>query len=497
MQLGDGAVTVHHWCGIGDGRYTPEFLSSNFMSDDIFQGARERIRKTDSLVIDVIGMASKKFFDMIELVCRLSKSSSNLFGGLQVIAAGDFKQLPPVPNYRYDDDGSYCFESLLFSDVFPHHINLKDALRQSEVALINAVHELCDGKPSTQTEAFLRSFDRDVQCQSVTRLFGTNFEVDYVNSLFLEENLGNEMIYLAVDTGDRHYLMKSGAPRKLILKVGAPVIATRNLPGICNGMQGVVAAIPDTGPVINFSGKLFTMTRVNFEFFDPKKSKVIASRSQYPVKLAYAMTIHRSQGMTINALEIDCHSIFQPGQLGVAVGRVTSSENLKIVNFSKNSATLKHPEKVYAFYFEESVEPKDDLSFCRKNYRIEFSIAEDDDDSDKGDGDSDNGTGCIIEADTKGDVYENTEDSDILICPYDCSQFLNENGNLSFLPVTMTENFISAVKLQSNILFTKLENFKSPSTSEEFNQFYGSLHMYLTSKEHLSTLETLKDSKKP
>ncbi|KAK3108922.1 hypothetical protein FSP39_018707 [Pinctada imbricata] len=126
LQLGKNATTLHHWSGILDGRFSEQKLKETFLTDDLFKEAVLRIRATDCLIIDEIGMASKRTFDLVELACRLARCTNRLFGGLQVIASGDFKQLPPVANYHYCDDGSYCFESDIFKDVFPHHTNLTE-----------------------------------------------------------------------------------------------------------------------------------------------------------------------------------------------------------------------------------------------------------------------------------------------------------------------------------------------------------------------------------
>ncbi|XP_061186494.1 uncharacterized protein LOC133194571 [Saccostrea echinata] len=96
-------------------------------------------------------MLSAAAFDMVEFVCRIWKKNNSVFGGIQVIGCGDFKQLLPVPNRRYQDDGQYCFQSANFFSTSPHHINLHEVVRQSEPLLIKAVNELCDGEPSEET----------------------------------------------------------------------------------------------------------------------------------------------------------------------------------------------------------------------------------------------------------------------------------------------------------------------------------------------------------
>ncbi|XP_062613763.1 uncharacterized protein LOC134275497, partial [Saccostrea cucullata] len=194
MQLGYGATTLHHWAGILDGRYSCEELEELFLNDDKFAAARERIQSTEILIIDEISMLSKKIID----VCRLFLKKEMVFGGLQVIGCGDFKQLPPVPNYRYGDDGSYCIESNVFQKTFQHHINLTEVKRQNEPELVRAVTELCNGTPSEDTVQLLRSLDRTLPKNvEITRLYGTNFEINYINHECIEDENGLIFTYKA------------------------------------------------------------------------------------------------------------------------------------------------------------------------------------------------------------------------------------------------------------------------------------------------------------
>ncbi|KAH3876733.1 hypothetical protein DPMN_000583 [Dreissena polymorpha] len=103
-----------------------------------------------------------------------------------------------------------------------------------------------------------------------------------------------------------------------------------------------------------------------FEVFDASQNKVLASRSQIPVILAFAMTVHRAQGQTIKNLEIDCASFFAPGQLGVAVGRAVCKQGLCIRNLNMTSAFLKHPKSVYEFYEKPFKAVEADISCCSK-----------------------------------------------------------------------------------------------------------------------------------
>ncbi|KAL5010533.1 hypothetical protein ScPMuIL_012838 [Solemya velum] len=288
LQLKFNATTIHHWAGILDGRYDNEKLVELLDSDDRFAAAKAHIHATDCIIIDEISMLSAKIFNMVEFVCRHVKKSTQVFGGIQLIASGDFKQLPPVPDYRLHDDGAYCFQSDFFWTAFPHHINLTQVKRQHEEGLIRAVSEPCDGNPSEETLALLRSLDRPVEHPELTRLYGTNFDAAYINQIMLEEMDGETHIYKAVDEGNSKLMRCTAVAKNIALKAGAPVILMKNLgKGLFNGTRGKVHKVSADGPpIINFNGKLVTLKRERFEIFDKEQHKVLACRVQYPLMLA-------------------------------------------------------------------------------------------------------------------------------------------------------------------------------------------------------------------
>ncbi|CAC5383693.1 PIF1 [Mytilus coruscus] len=361
-QLGVGATTLHHWSGVKDGRMTTDELKQTFASDEQFHDARQRILSTETLIIDEVGMLSQLMFEKVELVCRIVKNPHLYFGGLQVIASGDFKQLPPVPNYRYSDTGEYSFSSEAFSTMFPHHFNIKMVVRQYEQKLVEAVNQLCNGSPSAETEEFLKSLDRPLpnvnehDDHNIKYLFGTNFNTEYMNIEKLEENIQGAATYFkSVDSGKTSLLRDCGEWRILTLKVSAPVMLIRNLSqGLYNGCIGKVFSIDEDKVVVNFEGRLVEVQRTTFEVYDPSAKKVLATRVQLPLRLAYAMTVHRAQGQSLPLVEVDCYSFFSPGQMGVAIGRAMTIQGLRVVNYNSKAAKLKHNEYVYNFYDQES-----------------------------------------------------------------------------------------------------------------------------------------------
>ena len=133
------AMTIHNWSGYGDGHIPTETLIGQILTHPGYAATKSRIEKCEVLIIDEIGLLSAKAFDAIGKICRSVKNNGLVFGGLQVIAAGSFVQLPPVPSVI--DPGLFAFQSDMFAKTFPHKIHLNTVVCQDEVDLVNAINE--------------------------------------------------------------------------------------------------------------------------------------------------------------------------------------------------------------------------------------------------------------------------------------------------------------------------------------------------------------------
>ena len=143
-----GGVTLHHWAGLGDGHYQTSDLVNKIVQSDSMLECRERIKTCDCLIIDEIGMLSAQVFEQFYTVCQRVRNSLQPFGNMQVIVAGSFRQLAPVPDYSTGDSGDFCFQAEHFTVGFPHHVHLNFVMRQNEPDLIKSINELCNGEPS-------------------------------------------------------------------------------------------------------------------------------------------------------------------------------------------------------------------------------------------------------------------------------------------------------------------------------------------------------------
>lgn len=321
-------------------------------------------------------MLSAKLLEDMEFLCRALRNKTLPFGGLQVVAVGSFKQLAPIPNSKYGDCGNYCFQSDMFDIIFPHRVALTQVKRTGNPKLISAVNDLCEGSVTKETETFLRQLKKplDPIPENVTTLYSTNLDCCIYNFEKLTEDPSSVIFtFHAKDTGRKSALLKLSTPKKLQVKIGCPVIVTSNLSkDIVNGTQGILHATPsetNNAIVINVEGRLLHIHKKTIEVFDPLAKKDIACHCQYPLNLAYALTMHRVQGQTLQSAIIHCQGVFKPAQIGVALGRVTSADSVQLCNFNK-SLVFKHPQCVYNFDANKSIPLNETTSCC--NAKLQF-----------------------------------------------------------------------------------------------------------------------------
>ncbi|XP_060591293.1 uncharacterized protein LOC132746230 [Ruditapes philippinarum] len=246
----------------------------------------------------------------------------------------------------------YFALKLFLNNFFKHIIVVNEVYRQDEDSLINAVNELEKGVPSERTNEFLKTLSRPLNVPSteVIKLFARNIDADICNYNILNELPGEIFTFDSQDFGDTYFLRKFIAPKHLGLKINAKVMLLTNLTDeYVNGLVGTIVNINHKCIEVNFDGKIVKITRILFTKYDPVTSVILSQRYQFPLRLAYAVTIHKSQGMTIPFVEIDCKNAYSPGQLGVAVGRAVSTTGLRVLNYNQN-IVKKHPDKINLFY---------------------------------------------------------------------------------------------------------------------------------------------------
>lgn len=327
-----GGTTIHSWSGIG----ILDELPDKFV-DHVAKGRREIIEKTDVLIIDEISMLHDYRLDMIDQVCRLVRGKADVpFGGIQVVMSGDFFQLPPI-NRGDNRAGSFVVFSNAWQELDPVICYLNEQHRQDDSALIEILSALRSGDLRRHhAEALLARIDVYPSDETqLTELHTTNVDVDTINTRRLLEIAGDELQYEQTTTGSENYvenLQRSVlAPKLLKLKKGALVMAVKNSLDrkYVNGSIGVIDDFdPATDyPIVAFqNGRTITMQPDTWELRDGDKKR--ASITQIPLRLAWAITVHKSQGMTLDAARIDLRKAFVEGMGYVALSRVKNVSNL-------------------------------------------------------------------------------------------------------------------------------------------------------------------------
>lgn len=339
-----GGTTIHAWAGIG----VQDSLPGGF-AEHIAKGRREIIEKTDVLIIDEISMLHDYRLDMVDEACRLVRRKDEPFGGIQVIMSGDFYQLPPV-NRRDSREGGFVVNSKVWRELDPVILYLGEQHRQSEGDMLLEILTSMRTNDLRRRHAEVLLGRSEVEPPAdvvITELHTTNVNVDEINEKKLGELGGDELIYQQHTTGSANYvenLQRSVlAPAALTLKQGALVMAVKNDPSrrYANGSIGTVVDFePGTDyPVVEFlNGKIVTMVPDTWELRDGDKKR--ASISQVPLRLAWAITVHKSQGMTLDAARIDLRKAFVPGMGYVALSRVKNLDNLYLTGINRMALTM-------------------------------------------------------------------------------------------------------------------------------------------------------------
>jgi ATP-dependent DNA helicase PIF1 len=372
-----GGITLNSFAGIGLGDSSPEDMVKMVKRSG---NARKRWQATETLIIDEVSMLSGELFDKLELIARIIRNSSRVFGGLNLVLSGDFFQLSPV-------SGKYLFEAREWENCIKYNIKLVKVHRQKEAEFIELLNELRLGEISDKNSKFLRQLAREPDYPNdeikPTWLYATNEEAKKVNKTELEQLSSLPYFYQAMDwessSGKLKAFENSLIPSNLCLKYGTQVMLIKNLSEkLVNGSQGVVIGFREKECKLNqyverdkkseISKRSFTFNLPIVRFTNgveeiveptewtvetPINRIVRASRQQIPLILSWAITIHKSQGQTIERIKVDCRRIFATGQLYVALSRATSIKYLQIIGFRKDKVLC--DEKVKNFYRNLSI----------------------------------------------------------------------------------------------------------------------------------------------
>ena len=383
------AKTIHSWAGIKLAKGTKDKIIQDVLKN---KKATNNWKKVEVLVVDEVSMMSSKIFEILEETARrVRRKPAEVFGGIQIIFTGDFYQLPPVGDPNEPSTSQFCFQSSKWKEVFSpsHSIMLKTIFRQSDPLYRSILNEIRVGELTEENATILHNrvgVERN-ENEVITRLYPIKSKVDAINKHNFEKIAEKEHKQdILIKTNCRVYL-DSGMPipndileqcnsmtnddiefevKRLIsnitthetvsMKIGTAVMLTFNLnveDGLCNGSQGTIVNIlenqtitdppgifthPITIPVVQFSNKITVKIMPHFWQSDDFPRIIVG---QFPLIHAWALTIHKIQGASIERGEVDAGgSIFEYGQTYVGLSRIRSLEGLYLTNF--------HPKRIKA-----------------------------------------------------------------------------------------------------------------------------------------------------
>lgn len=352
-----GGTTVFKWGGIGigpkEGQSFANFEASMKKKSYLYEKLCKRLAQAEILIIDEISMLSLKIFDFLNFHLKEVRGINLPFGGIQVIVVGDFLQLEPVVKNRYEEV-RFCFESETWKEAEFEVINLKEVVRQDDENFVSLLNRVRVGEMSEEDQEVILSRRKRNVDESVTRIFAVNEYTEEWNEAMLNKLSGEQKIYMAETNGkeeQREALLKNMiTPEVLVLKEGAKVMVTANdfNEEYYNGQIGFVQSLKDDIVEIELEGGKETLyISKNTWRYDPEDKKS-ASFEQIPLKLAYAITAHKSQGVTLKEAHVDLGRCFAHGQCYTALSRVTTLEGLTVESFYPNS--VKAHEKAISFY---------------------------------------------------------------------------------------------------------------------------------------------------
>ncbi len=340
-----GGMTVHSFSGIG----IRKFLSAPEL-DELSQRKYlwDRFKNLKVLIIDEISMLSKETLDMTELVCRTFKDSGAPFGGLQVILTGDFFQLPPISRESDPSKSIFAYNSSAWQKLDPVICYLSEQHRQNDPDFTEILNAIRDESVDEKIKDKLKTRMGNKGVGKIARLYAHNESVDSVNEEELSKLDGDHFEYQMETFGKGSLLetLKKGvlAPEILKLKKGALVMCVKNNyeKGYVNGTLGTVMECEAQSAIIKtHQGKTIKIEKMPWTV--EENGTIKAQIEQLPLRLAWAITIHKSQGMSLDAAEVDLSRSFTHGMGYVALSRVRSLSGLYVLGLNDMAFSV-HPD---------------------------------------------------------------------------------------------------------------------------------------------------------
>ena len=354
-----GGTTLHSWSGLGirdevDDQEIKKLSERGYL--------RGRIKNTGVLIIDEISMIKASQFESVNKICQYIRRNPRPFGGIQVVCSGDFFQLPPVFKNEKPTDTTqgklfnadlekqrHITNSIAWKNLEMKVCYLDEQHRTKDKELHKILNCIRENKAEESKKLLLEAHKKIKNSKRVlTKLYTHNIDVDSINYTELSKIDGKEYFYQMTFRGNpvvADILKKSClAPEKLILKEGAEVMFIKNNfeAGYVNGTQGKIIGFSagDLPVVETQDGKKITVKYADWSIEEPAspglngKNSILAGISQIPLRLAWAITVHKSQGMNLNSAEMDLSKCFLEGMGYVALSRLRSLKGLRLIGIN-------------------------------------------------------------------------------------------------------------------------------------------------------------------
>lgn len=389
-----GGQTIHSWAGLGIN--TEPFNRNNV--DPIMKRRVNDLRTTDVLIIDEISMLPAYLFEKLDAVLKWARKSDKPFGGVQLILTGDFLQLPPVSKPQDKVDTGFAIQTAAWKHAEIRYCYMDKSHRATDKNLKYLLTKMSNGRArdDERVKAMIdaRTGTRSQLCDPdkvYSTLFTVNKNVDDYNQAELAKNPNPRIVTRAKREGSKDHtdkiIKKYGVPEEVEYKIGATVMVTSNLrmengDMIANGSIGVVTGKFGEEPMIKFNSGLHTLIRFqSYQHMEKKhyKDKVtnvesvmeypVATVKQLPLKLGYAITVHRSQGQTFDGVVADLSKVFTAGLGYVALSRVRNLEDLVITGWNRKALELDPlSKKISNFVKRESLKSREDFLERKDEY---------------------------------------------------------------------------------------------------------------------------------
>lgn len=337
--------TIHSYFSLGIRDFVDSYYIETLLEKKYLQ---TRFSKLKILIIDEISMVSPEIFSSIDKILRAFKKDNSPFGGIQVILSGDFFQLPPIS--KVHKDKRFAWQSPSWKELALKTCYLEEKYRQDDNVLIGILDEIRSGNVSTNTYDILNSrYHKNLSIDfEPTKLYTHNIDVDRINNdeLVKINNVPHSFTYKSEGSAKNiEKIFKSSLVlEELTLKKDAVVMFIKNNheKGYINGTTGVVIDFDKEShlPIIKTSDGGVVQLDLEDWTIENESANIVAKVSQIPLKLAWAITIHKSQGMTLDAAEIDLSKTFEVGQGYVALSRIKNIDGLRLMGLNDTALTV-------------------------------------------------------------------------------------------------------------------------------------------------------------